>query len=290
MANLKDIRRRINSVKSTQKITNAMKLVSAAKFARANHAVHAARPYGEALDRLVGNAIAAETQDIESALLATRPEKKILLVVVATDRGLCGGLNTNLFKRVRSFIQEKEASGVTVDIMACGRRAILFARKFNRPAFDTREKVLDRPQYTGASDLVKVLLGTYLSGQHDRVYLAFAKFRSALVQEPTVSQLLPVAVEGEAALSKAAATNYIVEPSLPELLDPLLMKKVTGTVYRVMLEGAASEHGARMTAMDSATKNAKEVIKRLTLEYNRARQAAITKELIEIVSGAEALN
>ena len=288
MASLKDIRRRIGSVKSTQKITGTMKLVDAAKFARASSAAKAARPYGAALDRLVSSVLLSSTGTLESPLLVARPEKKILIVIVATDRGLCGGLNTNLFKRVRLHVLEKTGAGVALDVMAWGRRAVLFSRKTKQAITDSREKVLDKPSYATVVELAKPLLDGFLTGKYDRIYVAYTKFRSALVQEPTVTQLLPVVVDPEA-MKDVLPHGYIFEPNLPELIDSLLMKKVIGTLFRILLESKASEHGARMTAMDSATKNAKEVVKKLTLQYNRARQAAITKELIEIVSGAEAL-
>jgi F-type H+-transporting ATPase subunit gamma len=288
MASLKDIRRRINSVKSTQKITNAMKLVSAAKFARASHAVQSARPYGTSLDHLVQNVLSSTEEELFSPLLRAGPERRVLLVVIATDRGLCGGLNTNLFKRVRAFLAEKDQAGVAVEIAAWGRRASFFARKSDKKVVEHQEKALERPTYAKAVALVEPLLASFKGGTYDRVYIAFARYQSALVQEPSVLQLLPIDASASAN-SAASKKGFLIEPSLDKLLETLLIKKVFGSLYRILLEGAASEHGSRMTAMDSATKNAKEVIKKLTLQYNRARQAAITKELIEIVSGAEAL-
>jgi len=301
MPSLKDTKRRIVSVKNTQKITHAMKLVSAAKFSRANQAVIAARPYGKALDEMVARLSTMAGDSFESPLVrSSSVEKKILVVIVASDRGLCGSLNTNLFKNVGRFIKEKKAAGVEVSIATWGKRAALFARKTAMKVLNDREKVLEKPNYTVArkasEDLVQLFVGdgTSASG-FDRVYLAFVEFKSALSQSPVVRQLLPVgaapadATKSEAPAQGSGGSNVIVEPGLADMLPQLLKKQVASLVFRAFLEGAASEHGARMTAMDSATKNAKEVIRKLTLQYNRARQAAITKELIEITSGAEAL-
>jgi len=288
MANLKDIKRRIGSVKSTQKITNAMKLVSAAKFARASQAVNSARPYAKALDHMVEKLMMGQT-DLQSPLLRQGEEKKSLVLVLATDRGLCGGLNSNIFKAVSGFMKEKTQAGVSVDVYACGRRAISFARRTNLTLVGREERVLEKVSVEVARRIVRELEKRFTSGTYDRVYIIFPFFTSALDQSPVVEQLLPVRVkrslEGESSRSFA-----IVEPELDQMLDKLLERKLVSYVLASLLSGTASEHAARMTAMDSATNNAKEVIRKLTLQYNRARQAAITKELIEIISGAEALN
>lgn len=287
--NSKDIKRRITSVQSTQKITNAMKLVSAAKFARASHAVQAARPYANAFDRMVSNLLITGGEGINSPLLKTSPEKKVLLVIMATDRGLCGALNTNLFKAAQKFLQDKEKEGVQVEIYACGRRAISFAKKTNNTLISSREKILDKPNFERAVTLGEEFMNHFTKSHYDHIYVAHFHFKSALEQLPVVSQILPVKVD---VVQKDENTqrDFIVEPDLNLLLDSLLSKKIYGSLFRMMLDGAAAEHGARMTAMDSATNNAKQVIKKLTLKYNRARQAQITTELTEIISGAEALN
>lgn len=288
MANLKDIKRRIGSVKSTQKITNAMKLVSAAKFARASHAVDAARPYAKALDHMVDKLLMGQN-DLQSPLLRQGEERRSLVLILATDRGLCGGLNSNLFKAVSGFLKEKSQAGAQVDLYACGRRAISFAKKTNLTVVGREEKVLERVNVEVARRLVRELERLFTSEAYDRIYIAYPFYKSALDQAPTVEQVLPVrvkrAVEGE-----SLRTYAIVEPNLDQLLDKLLERKLVSYVLAALLSGTAAEHGARMTAMDSATNNAKEVIRKLTLQYNRARQAAITKELIEIISGAEALH
>jgi F-type H+-transporting ATPase subunit gamma len=287
MASLKDIKTRIGSVKSTQKITNAMKLVSAAKFARASHAAEAARPYSKALDKIVSKLLAGKA-DLESPLLRESEEKKILVLMLSPDRGLCGGLNSNMAKAVQAFIREKTAKGVTqVDLYAAGRRATLFGKKNNLRFFKQAEKVVEKATVDTARSLSKEAVEAFKNGEYDRVYVAYAYFKSALDQTPQIDQLLPLPLLQD---KESRSADVIVEPGLEELLDKLLERKIVTSLYASLLSTLASEHGARMTAMDSATNNAREVIKKLTLQYNRARQAAITKELIEIISGAEALN
>lgn len=292
MPSLKDIRRRISSVKSTQKITKAMKLVSAAKFARANQAVVAARPYGKAFDEMVQRLVSAAGDDFESPLLTVRPERKILIAVLATDRGFCGALNSNLFKQTLQFIASKRSANVEIELIPWGRRARQFSNKLSYKTQGSREKVLERVKYESAKELADELVGRFVEEQFDRVYIAFVEFKSALAQSPRFLQLLPlggVEPQKDAGREDPASTNILVEPSVTKVLESLLKREVASLVFRAMLEGSASEHGARMTAMDSATNNANEVLRRMSIQYNRARQAAITKELIEITSGAQAL-
>jgi F-type H+-transporting ATPase subunit gamma len=286
MASQKDIKQRINSVKSTQKITKAMKLVSAAKFAKASHAVQASRPYSAALSQMVGRLQAmAASENVVSPLIEKRDEKRALVVLVGTDRGLCGGLNTNTFKKASSFLQQKAAAGVDLQLYLLGRRSISFSKKMKLKALGSREKALDKPSFETARSIAQALLDVFLKGECDSVYIVFPRYRSALVQNPEVVKLLPIADDA----ADVATSVPIVEPALKDMLDNALSKQIETMVYQILLEGAASEHGARMTAMDSATSNAGEVIRKLTIQYNRARQAAITTELIEIISGAEAL-
>ncbi len=286
MPSLKDIKNRIHSVSNTAKITNAMKLVSAAKFARASHAVTAARPYSQAFDQMVTRLLSASNIS-ESPLLRRSEEKRALLVIVATDRGLCGGLNSALFKRVSKFLEEKREAGVVVDLACWGRRAVSFGNSRDESVINRREKVLDRPNFQVASALGQELISEFQKETYEAVYVAFAEFQSALTQKPTVNQLLPLVHQTRE--EGASATDVIIEPNSEELYAKLLERRVLINLMQALFEGYASEHGARMTAMDSATRNAKEVKRKLTLQYNRARQAAITKELIEITSGAEAL-
>lgn len=296
MANLKDIKRRIGSVESTKKITNAMKLVSAAKFARANHAVENSRPYAEAFTKMMSDLMGVSKQRISSPLLEKRgrkrPEKKVLLAIVSTDRGLCGALNSNLLKAAHSFIQEREKEGMEVAVAAYGRRAISFAKKEGFQIEAKKEKVLEKPSHELAIEISEQLKGYYLDGSFNSVHVVYARFRSALDQSPEFKQLLPIDLSSmEEEQEYASSTvDTIVEPVLESFVDELLERHVVGSVFDVLLNGSASEHGARMTAMDSATNNAKELIRKLTLEYNRARQAAITTELTEIISGAQAIS
>lgn len=294
MASLRDIKRRIGSVKSTQKITNAMKLVSASKFAKASHAVQAARPYGEAFNRMVANLLAADSGEISSPLIEVRDERKVLVVIVGTDRGLCGGLNANVFKKAGSFIDEQLGKNVKVGIAAWGRRSISFSKRYENQPVQELEKVLENANPAYAVERAQDLIKQFSDGDWDAVYIVFPRFKSALDQEPTLKKILPLTLdtgEGSDATEEAAdAGSYIIEPGIAEMITPLLSRVVMQTIFNALLEGAASEHGARMTAMDSATNNAKDVTKKLTLVYNRARQAAITTELTEIISGAEALN
>lgn len=283
MASLKDIKRRIGSVKSTQKITNAMKLVSASKFAKATHAVQASRPYGLALDQMVERLVATAGEDAASPLIGSTGGSKVLVVVVGSDRGLCGGMNTNVGKKVDAFLESKGVRDVT--LLGWGRRAIQFSDRHELPALDGVEKALSDTSYENAKTLGGQLLKEF--ERFDEIYVAFPRFKSAIEQIPTIKQLLPFASTSE---ELAPTPDVIVEPGVVEVLDALIERWLMSTVHRILLEGAASEHGARMSAMDNATNNAKEVQKKLTLVYNRARQAAITTELTEIISGAEALN
>jgi len=290
MANLKDIRRRIVSVKNTQKITRAMKLVAAAKFARANAAVVSSRPYGEAFDQMVANLVAACGEDFQSPLVEDRGDKNTLVAVLSTDRGFCGGLNANLFKSTTKFVKAKESKGSFVKTIAWGRRAGLVYKGRGAGHLETVEKVLEKVTYESAKKLADELIEKYINGDCDRVYISYMKFQSAMAQVPKQLQLLPIGnIVAEGASSEVNSVNMLIEPSAAEVLASLLKKVVASAIFRAMLEGSASEQGARMTAMESATNNADEVIRKLTIEYNRARQAAITNELIEITSGASAL-
>ena len=289
MANLKDIKRRIGSVKNTQKITHAMKLVSAAKFARANHAVLGARPYGIAFEEMAGRVVLA-AGDVSTPLTVERGQyRKTLFVLIATDRGLCGSLNSNMFKFANRFVREKTEQGVQVDVITWGRRATSFARKMQWNMLADKEKVTEKPRYEAAKALASDLVERFLTENYDDVQVGFVEFKSAMSQIPSVKQVLPVRPVVKNSQEAIEAQRIILEPAPAEFLASIIKRQVEGTVFRILLEASASEQGSRMTAMDSATKNAKEVVRKLTLQYNRGRQAAITKELIEITSGAEAL-
>ncbi len=284
MASLKSIRKRIGSVKSTQQITKAMKMVAAAKLRRAQEAATEARPYAEKLGALL-QTVAARVGPESHPLLAQRePEGHIDLVVVTSDRGLCGGYNANLLRRAEVFLAQHASAQVRLTLV--GRKGHDFYRR--RPV-DIQEHHINLaagPDHDLAVRIALRVARDFAAGETDAVYLLYSRFQSALSQVPTVERLLPVTTpDGE----QPGMAEYIYEPDAATLLDRLLVQYITTLVHRAFLEAVASEHAARMTAMDSATSNASDMIDRLTLAMNRARQAAITKELMEIVSGAESL-
>ncbi len=284
MASLKAIRKRISSVKSTQKITKAMKMVSAAKLRRAQDAATAARPYATKLIDLLGN-VAARVGSVAHPLLEHRDEERVLdLLLVTADRGLCGGYNSNLIRKAEQFLEERGRDRVRMTIV--GRRGFDYFRRRPVTIADKHINLFGGPSADLARRLGEHLAREFAQGTSDGVYVLYNEFRSALVQIPTVQQILPIPAHAEKA---GETTDYLYEPDPAALLDRLLRQYVNVLIHRAFLEAVASEHGARMTAMDSATSNADEMIGRLTLDMNRARQAAITTELMEIVGGAEAL-
>lgn len=287
MPSLKDTKRRIVSVKNTQKITRAMKLVSSAKYARANTAVLNARPYSNSFEKLVSRL--SKDSEVSSPLIEQRDENKILLIAVMPDRGLCGSLNANLLKSCKNFIREKISKKIKVDLVLWGKRSFSLKKDFHLSSVEIvekKEKVLEKISFDVIHKESSEFNKLFRNKQYDRVYCCYSKFRSALVQEPRVDLLLPIEPVPD---KKSANMGYLLEPQREILVNKLLNRKVAIQLYSILLESSAAEHAARMTAMDNATNNADEVIRKLTLEYNRARQAAITKELIEITSGAEAL-
>lgn len=284
MASLKIIRKRITSVKSTQKITKAMKMVSAAKLRRAQGAVTAARPYADKLTALLRN-VAARVGATAHPLLQQRQEERLVHVLLVTgDRGLCGGYNANLIRKAEALLQERGSDQVRMTIV--GRRGFDFFKRRPVTIADKHINLFGGPTVELARTIGEQLAQEFAAGSSDAVYLIYSHFRSALVQVPTVERLLPILAEGG---DGAGAVDYRYEPDAAILLDRLLRQYVTVLIHRAFLEATASEHGARMTAMDSATSNASDMIERLTLDMNRARQATITKELMEIIGGAEAL-
>lgn len=286
MATLRDIKRRIKSVKNTQQITKAMKMVSAAKLRRAEEEIRAARPYAFKMRDVIGRLL-QRLEGVEHPLLQGRDLiSKRELIVITADRGLCGGFNSNIIRVAEGKIRESRNEDIDVSLTLIGRKAITYFGKRDmkiRAEYPNPGKV----DYSWAAGLGRDLIDSFIKGEVDDIYLVFAEFKSVLVQRPMVIRLLPVDVErlGEG----EAAVDYIFEPSVKDILDRLLPKYVYVQLYTAFLESIASEHGARMTAMDSATNNASEMIARLTLYYNRARQAAITKELMDIVNGVEAM-
>lgn len=293
MPSLRDIKRRIKSVKNTQQITKAMKMVSAAKLRRAQEDMVAARPYAEKMVELISSLV-AKTKPESHALLAGREGNKTGVITITSDRGLCGSFNTVLIRTVESFIAGLE--GAPAGLFVIGRRG---GEYFKRREFNLFSSVPfggARPKYSTAALMAANVINRYLSNELDKVYVIYSEFKSALTQRPVALKLLPIAPEkpeGAAGEDATAATEpdikIIYEPTADVVLKNLLPKYVEVLIYRALLESSASEHGARMTSMDSASKNASEMIGGLTLKYNRLRQAAITRELVEIISGAETL-
>jgi F-type H+-transporting ATPase subunit gamma len=284
MPSLIDIRRRIRSVRNTQQITNAMKMVSAAKLRRAQERVLAARPYGAMLHRVLSNvaAAAAGGEDLEDlALLQQRAENRIQLLLMTSDRGLAGAFNSNLIKAAQRFLDER--AGAHVEIELLGRKGRDYFRRRRYPISGEHLGLYNKPAYAEAAEIAAKVSDRVLRNEIDAVYIIFNEFKSVLAQKLTVQKILPVtAPPGE-------TTNYIFEQPIERLLSSLLPKYVSIQVFTAMLETAAAEHAARMTAMDAATSNAGDVIDKLTLYMNRVRQASITREIIEVVSGASAL-
>jgi F-type H+-transporting ATPase subunit gamma len=289
MANLRDIKRRIKSVKNTQQITKAMKMVAAAKLRRAQEEITAARPYAEKMLGLISS-LASKASSDSHPLLARGEGGKIGVLLVTSDRGLCGGFNTILIRKLERFIRSKSDSEVALYLL--GKRAVEHFKRRSHETMNASALGNARPDYSMAVGVADDLIGAYLKGELSEVHIIFSEFKSALVQESVLQQLLPIATgteEGTAQAEEGGEGEYLYEPSEAGVLAALLPKYVEVQVFRALLESSASEHGARMTAMDSASKNASEMIGSLTLMYNRVRQAAITSELMEIIGGAEAL-
>ena len=295
MASLRAIRSRIRSVRNTQKITKAMKMVAAAKLRRAQDAVVRARPYAQLIDEMLAQlALSRENADLPPhPLMAVRPLRRAELVLMTSDRGLCGGFNSNIIRRGQRFLVEEGAEFERIQFSTVGKRGRDFARKRGIKTRKDYGGFFGRLHYSQAREIADDLIVAYERDELDAVYLLYNEFKSAIVQQISLVQLLPLKpranVERVPPEKGFITPEHLFEPSRPEVLQALLPRYLAMQIWRALLESEASEHGARMTAMDSATKNASEMIGRLNLDYNRARQAAITKELMEIVSGAEAL-
>jgi F-type H+-transporting ATPase subunit gamma len=291
MPSLKDLKNRINSVKSTRKITKAMQMVAAAKLRRAQEAAEAARPYADKMADVLGNiARANEGSPTAPALLkGTGAEDTHVLLVCTAERGLCGGFNSSIVRLARHKINELEAKGRTVKIITVGKKGREQLKRDYASRFIHHHDMgaVKRVSYADAQAVATDLLARFNAGEFDVAHLLFSEFKSVIAQEPKAPQIIPA--KFEPADEGAAQEDYEYEPDEPAILADLLPKNITVQIFTALLENAASEQGARMSAMDNATRNAGDMIDRLNLEYNRSRQAAITKELIEIISGAEAL-
>ena len=291
MPSLKDLKNRIGSVKSTRKITKAMQMVAAAKLRRAQEAAEAARPYAERMTAVMSG-LAASVGGSDSAprlLAGTGSDKTHLLVVMTAERGLCGGFNSTIVRLARARIQELIAKGKTLKILTVGKKGREQLKRDYADLFVAHVDLSEvkRVGYENAQSIARDLLRRYDAGEFDVATIFFNRFQSVISQIPTAQQIIPASFEADGA--DAASTLYDYEPSEEGILADLLPRGVATQIFTALLENGASEQGARMTAMDNATRNAGEMIDRLTIEYNRSRQAAITKELIEIISGAEAL-
>ena len=292
MANLRDIKRRIGTVKSTQKITSAMKMVAAAKLRRAQDAIENARPYAVRM-RSTLEEVSKGTLEETHPLLAVHEERKSLeLLVITSNRGLAGGFNSSVLKTANAVLAEREGDFENVGLTLLGKKAGDFFRR-RRPTQITFDRPIDGDvSYEQAADVARELARRYAAGELDEVILVFSEFKSTMTQTPRVSQLLPFAPpESDDATGSESedAVPFEIEPDPEALLAALVPKAVEVEVFRAMLENQAGEHAARMAAMEAATQNTEELIESLTLQYNRARQAAITSELVEIVTGAQAL-
>ncbi len=286
MASLRDIRKRIKSVKSTRQITRAVKMVAAAKLRRAQDAIIAARPYASTLDKVIAE-VMSRAEGAGHPLLTRREVKKIEVLVLTSDRGLAGGFNSNVNRRALKFLME-QGGKYEVHITTIGRKGGDFFRSRGYSMRKDYPGMMNKVSYAGAAEVAEELAARFLKGDIDAVYLANNEFISAISQRINFTQLLPFET-APAAADGGVKTDYLYEPSAEAVLEKLVPQALKIKIFRALLDSVASEHGARMTAMENATKNAGEMIGELTLFYNRSRQAAITKELMEIVSGAEAL-
>jgi F-type H+-transporting ATPase subunit gamma len=287
MPGVKEIRVKIASFKSTQKITKAMQMVAASKMRKAQERMRATRPYAQRIRRVIGH-LRKANPDFRHPYLVEREAKSVGFIVITTDRGLCGGLNVNLFKAALAAIREWQARGTPVSLCLIGSKGVQFFRRLsNVETLATVTHLGDRPHVADLIGTVKVMLDLYKEGKLDRVFLVHNEFINTMSQKPAVHQLLPVVTEDEDKLQKM--WDYIYEPSAAELLDGVLMRYVESQVYQGAVENVGCEMAARMVAMKSATDNAGKLIEELQLIYNKARQAAITKEISEIVGGAAAV-
>ena len=289
MAGEKEIRSKIASVKNMQKITSAMEKVAASKIRKAQQQMEASRPYAERIRRVVGH-LAHANPDYKHPFLTERETKRVGYIVISTDRGLCGGLNANLFKKVIGEISEAQGNNVEVDLALVGAKAVAFFRRMGGSVVGTATHLGDKPSVNDLIGSIKIMLDSYSEGKIDRLFVVHNEFVNSMTQTPRVVQLLPASGVGEDNDNLQKNWDYIYEPDAGELLDDVLMRYIESQVYRGAVENFACEMAAKMMAMKSATDNAGDIIDGLQLEYNKARQAAITQEISEIVGGAAAVS
>ena len=294
MPSLQSLRRKIAAFKNTQKITKAMKMVAAAKLKRSQDRILAARPYAHKMRGVLRNLSLRVNRNMHP-LLQKRGGKRIEILVVTSDRGLCGGFNGNIVRKSVEFIRQCEAQGLSVNLSIVGRKARDYFRRRAWPVRQEWTGIFDKLSFEHAIDIGGDLTENFVKGTFDELYVVYNGFKSAIQQRVIVEKLFPIDTEVEfgaphsEASESALGGSYLYEPDEAELLNTLIPKHFQIQTYRILLESAAAEHGARMAAMDGATRNAGQLIKRVTLYYNKTRQAAITKELMDIVGGAEAL-
>ncbi|MBS0612320.1 MAG: F0F1 ATP synthase subunit gamma [Proteobacteria bacterium] len=286
MAGAKEIRGKISSIKNTQKITKAMEMVAASKMRKAQDRMRAARPYAEKIRLVIGH-LRKANPDYKHPFMVERPVKNLGLIIISTDRGLCGALNTNLFKAAVTTIRTAQARGEQVQLCLIGTKAVQFFRRLGLPVLSSTAHLGDKPHIADLIGTIKVMLDAFRDAKIDRLILAHNVFVNTMTQRAELAQLLPVETRDEAELQKL--WDYIYEPSARDLLDGILMRYMESQVYQGAVENVACEMAARMVAMKSASDNAGKLIGELQLIYNKARQAAITKELSEIVGGAAAV-
>jgi F-type H+-transporting ATPase subunit gamma len=288
MANLKEVKQRINSVMSTQQITKAMKMVSAAKLRRAQEKIVQMRPYSQKLTAILNNVSAASEGDNDIVFAAKREVKKVLFVPVTSDKGLCGAFNTNILKATQAAIQTQFADA-EVSILPLGKKAYEYYKKSSFTVVDAYYGVFQQLSFDAVKEAADFAMNGFLAGDYDQVFLVFNEFKNVATQLVKVEQFLPMSPKEVEAVT-TAETDYLLEPSRSYIIEELVPTSLKIQFYKAVLESNASEHGARMTAMDKATENAGELLKELKLMYNRTRQAAITNEILEIVAGANALS
>jgi F-type H+-transporting ATPase subunit gamma len=292
MPTLKQIRRRLISVKNTQKITRAMKLVAAAKLRRAQDNMLRAKPYSNRIRQVIWDLSEHTDRDLHP-LLQEREEKKALLVVITSDRGMCGAFNSNINRRAERYMRNHEGGQEELELALLGRKGRDYFRRRNSPIFKEYMEVLSNPTFERVSEIGAEITARFIDGGHDAVYIVYNEFKSAISQNVVVERLLPIVPERDEVAHESSARlegiEFGYEPSRDAILSSILPMYVNVRLFFAVLESLAAEMGARMTAMESATKNAGELLARLTLQYNKARQASITTEMLEIVSGAEAL-
>ncbi|MCW3161849.1 ATP synthase F1 subunit gamma [Chryseobacterium oryctis] len=286
MANLKEIRGRITSISSTMQITRAMKMVSAAKLKKAQDAIVMLRPYSEKLQEIIQNVNSSSDPDQVSIYAQKREVKKVLFIAITSNRGLAGAFNSSIVKELNNQFQNN--SQYEVEVLTIGKKAYDAVRR-NRTVFSNESAVYDNLNFDTVSHVTEGVMNSYREGQFDEVYLIYNKFINAATQEVTTEKLLPISMAEVDAKEAQVETDYIFEPNRAEILDNLIPKSIKTQVFKAVLDSIASEHGARMTAMHKATDNAQALKNDLVIFYNKARQAAITNEILEIVSGAEAL-